>query len=46
LANLIRNERTIEEIIRARTWGMVSEKCSGSTPWQEALDSWRHDRQK
>ncbi|KAJ5762238.1 uncharacterized protein N7511_005620 [Penicillium nucicola] len=46
LANLIRNERTIEDIIRARTWGMVSEKCSGSTTWQEALDSWRHDRRK
>ncbi|OGE48192.1 hypothetical protein PENARI_c031G05227 [Penicillium arizonense] len=46
LANLVRNERTIEEIIRARTWGMVSEKCSSSTSWQDALDSWRHDRQK
>jgi hypothetical protein len=46
LANLVRNERTIEEIIRARTWGMVEEKCSSSTSWQDALDSWRHDRQK
>lgn len=46
LANLVRNERTIEEIIRARTWGMVSEKCSSPTSWQDALDKWRHDRQK
>ncbi|CAI7638296.1 unnamed protein product [Penicillium bialowiezense] len=46
LANLIRNERTIEEIIRARTWGMVSEKCSGSSTWEEALDGWRHSHRK
>ncbi|KAJ9484987.1 hypothetical protein VN97_g8369 [Penicillium thymicola] len=47
LANLIRNERTIEEIIRARTWGMVSEKCSGpSSTWEEALNSWRHSHRK
>ncbi|OQE20798.1 hypothetical protein PENFLA_c016G02674 [Penicillium flavigenum] len=46
LANLIRNERTIEEIVRARTWGMVSEKCTVSSTWEEALDSWRHSHQK
>ncbi|KAJ5504214.1 hypothetical protein N7463_007088 [Penicillium fimorum] len=49
LANLIRNERTIEEIVRARTWGMVSEKCSVSSvssTWEEALNSWRHSHQK
>ncbi|KAI3135241.1 hypothetical protein CBS147330_3293 [Penicillium roqueforti] len=47
LANLIRNERTVEEIIRARTWGMVSEKCSGSSStWEEALNTWRHSHQK
>lgn len=48
LANLIRNERTIETIIRARTWGMVSEKCPGrdSSTWEEALNDWRHSYQK
>ncbi|CAG8921728.1 unnamed protein product [Penicillium salamii] len=46
LANLIRNERTIEEIIRARTWGMVSEKCTGSSTWEEALNDWRQSYQK
>ncbi|KAJ5476465.1 hypothetical protein N7475_002194 [Penicillium sp. IBT 31633x] len=46
LANLIRNERTIEEIIRARTWGMVSEKCNDSSTWEDALNSWRHSYQK
>ncbi|KAJ5779489.1 hypothetical protein N7457_007209 [Penicillium paradoxum] len=46
LANLIRNERTIEEIIRARTWGLVSDKCNDSSTWEEALNSWRHSHQK
>lgn len=46
LANLIRNERTIEDIVRARTWGLVSEKCSVSSTWEEALDRWRHLHQK
>ncbi|KAL4865675.1 hypothetical protein BDV12DRAFT_146010 [Aspergillus spectabilis] len=42
LANLVRNQRTVEEIIRSRTWGLVSERCGGSTVgWEEALDSWR-----
>lgn len=43
LANLVRNQRTVEEIIRARTWGLVTERCGGSsTSWEDALDSWRH----
>jgi hypothetical protein len=46
LANLIRNERTIEQIVRSRTWGIVSEKCTVSSTWEEALDSWRHSHQK
>ncbi|KAJ5679454.1 caffeine-induced death protein 2 [Penicillium macrosclerotiorum] len=42
LANLIRNQRTVEEIIRMRTWGLVSERCGGSSvSWEEALDNWR-----
>ncbi|KAJ5567435.1 hypothetical protein N7535_006741 [Penicillium sp. DV-2018c] len=46
LANLVRNERTIEEIVRARTWGMVSEKCNGPSSWEEALNDWRKSHQK
>jgi len=42
LANLIRNQRTVEEIIRARTWGMVTERCSGSSAsWEDAMNTWR-----
>jgi len=47
LANLIRNERSIEGIIRSRTWGLVSERCGDSgLGWQEALDKWRADRER
>ncbi|KAJ5086655.1 caffeine-induced death protein Cid2 [Penicillium alfredii] len=47
LANLVRNQRTVEEIIRARTWGLVAETCSGSSgTWEEALNSWRRTRQQ
>ncbi|KAL2848527.1 caffeine-induced death protein 2 [Aspergillus pseudoustus] len=42
LANLVRNQRTVEEIIRSRTWGLVSERCGGSAGgWKEALNNWR-----
>ncbi|KJK65245.1 Caffeine-induced death protein 2 [Aspergillus parasiticus SU-1] len=42
LANLVRSQRSVEEIIRARTWGLVTERCNGSsTGWEEALNSWR-----
>ena len=47
LANLVRNQRTVEEIIRARTWSLVTERCSGSSAnWDEALDKWRERRQR
>ncbi|KAF9887783.1 hypothetical protein FE257_009589 [Aspergillus nanangensis] len=47
LANVVRNQRNVEEIIRARTWGLVCEKCSGSAAtWEEALNSWRERTQR
>lgn len=47
LANLVRNQRMVEEIIRARTWSMVNERCSGSSAdWQQALNNWREGRQQ
>lgn len=46
LANLIRNERSVEGIIRSRTWSLVSERCGDpGTGWEEALNKWRHDRE-
>ena len=47
LANLVRNQRMVEEIIRMRTWSLVTERCSGSTAnWEEALNSWRERQQR
>ena len=44
LANLIRNERSVEGIIRSRTWSLVSERCGEpGTGWEEALNKWRED---
>lgn len=42
LANLVRNERSVENIIRARSWGLVSERCGDiGQGWEEALNRWR-----
>lgn len=38
LANLVRNERTVEKIIRATTWRLVAERC-GSSVRGEDVDS-------
>jgi hypothetical protein len=47
LANVIRNERSVESIIRSRTWALVSERCGDSgLGWQETLDKWRADRER
>lgn len=46
LANLIRNERSVEGIIRSRTWSLVSERCGEpGSGWEEALNQWREDRE-
>ncbi|KAI5305015.1 hypothetical protein KEM56_005494 [Ascosphaera pollenicola] len=42
LASMLRMERSIENIVRSRTWGLVRERCGGSSyNWEEALNSWR-----
>ena len=42
LASLIRNERSVEGIIRSRTWALVNERCGDrGIGWQEALNEWR-----
>ncbi|KAH8428133.1 MIX23 family protein [Aspergillus melleus] len=46
LANVVRTQRSVEEIVRSRTWGLVSERCgSSSAGWGEELNSWRETRQ-
>ena len=45
LANVIRNERSVEGIIRSRTWVLVNERCGDvGYGWEEALNKWRADR--
>ena len=46
LADLIRNERSVEGIVRSRTWSLVSERCGDTgTGWEEALDTWRAEQE-
>ncbi|OJI86797.1 hypothetical protein ASPTUDRAFT_64168 [Aspergillus tubingensis CBS 134.48] len=47
LANLVRTQRGVEDIIRTRTWGLVTERCGGpSEGWEEALNKWRENKQR
>ena len=46
LAGLVRNERSVEKIVRARSWEVVKERCEddgrlGSLGAEEALEEWR-----
>lgn len=38
LANLVRQERAIEEIVRHRTWSVMQDRCHSSrSSWQDAM---------
>ena len=42
LGNLIRNERAVEAIVRARSWALLGERCGHHAPSaEEALQKWR-----
>ena len=45
LAAVIRQEQGVERIVRARTWGIIKERC-GELPdsWEEALRRWRETK--
>ncbi|KAI0426833.1 caffeine induced death protein Cid2 [Xylaria sp. FL1042] len=46
LALLLRQERSVEKIVRTRTWGLVQERC-GNGDFQDAeaaLNQWRQGR--
>lgn len=46
LAQIIRQERGVENIVRARSWSLVRERCGGDVAdWEEALDKWRKSRE-
>lgn len=41
LAGLIRQENTVERIVRNRTWGILQQRCGGSgESWEESFDQW------
>lgn len=45
LAAVVRMERGVENIVRARSWGLVVERCGEDwRDWDEALDEWRKRR--
>ncbi|KAI9851816.1 MAG: hypothetical protein M1838_002674 [Thelocarpon superellum] len=46
LAGIVRNERGVENIIRARTWTLVSDRCGMTGEgWEVALNEWRRRRE-
>ncbi|KAI8623603.1 putative caffeine-induced death protein Cid2 [Xylariaceae sp. FL1651] len=48
LALLLRQERSVETIVRSRTWGMVQERCGSDSiqDAEEALNQWRQSRER
>ncbi|KXJ91702.1 caffeine-induced death protein 2-domain-containing protein [Microdochium bolleyi] len=47
LANLMRQERGVEKIVRSRTWAVLAERCGPTlTDAEQALDTWRHGQHK
>ncbi|KAI0521290.1 caffeine induced death protein Cid2 [Xylaria bambusicola] len=46
LALLLRQERSVEKIVRARTWGLVQERCGNETfqDAEAALNEWRQGK--
>ncbi|KAI1804879.1 putative caffeine-induced death protein Cid2 [Daldinia bambusicola] len=47
LANLLRQERSVENIVRSRTWGLVRERCGDTfQDAEQALNSWREARER
>ncbi|KAH0563351.1 hypothetical protein GP486_002086 [Trichoglossum hirsutum] len=46
LANIVRNERSVEKIVRTRTWDVIGERCGNfGERWEDALDRWRKERE-
>uniref|UniRef100_A0A8H7TMP3 Caffeine-induced death protein Cid2 n=1 Tax=Bionectria ochroleuca TaxID=29856 RepID=A0A8H7TMP3_BIOOC len=45
LASLIRQENSIENIVKSRTWSIVQQRCGGSNEsWEKAVEKWRESR--
>ncbi|KAH8598965.1 caffeine-induced death protein 2 [Bisporella sp. PMI_857] len=47
LADMVRQERSVEGIVRTRTWRLVGERCGEELRgWEEALNDWRTWRER
>jgi len=47
LAAIIRQEKGVENIVRARSWSLVGERCGEDfRDWEEALQEWQNNRDK
>ncbi|KEZ46769.1 hypothetical protein SAPIO_CDS0059 [Scedosporium apiospermum] len=47
LASLVRQERTVENIVRMRTWGIVQERCGESpSSWDAAFEAWSKNKSR
>lgn len=47
LAGIVRQERGVERIVRARTWKVVNERCGEEAvarDWEAALEEWRRQK--
>lgn len=45
LASIIRQEHAVENIVRSRTWGIVSQRCGGPLEsWERAFAEWQGAR--
>lgn len=47
LAAVIKQERGVERIVRARSWGLVLERCGEDwREWEDALSEWKNRSEK
>lgn len=41
IARVVREEKTVEAIVRARSWGVVRDRCGGSVDdWEDGMRRW------
>jgi hypothetical protein len=48
LTEVVRQERAVEGIVRARGWSILLDRCMGlqSQRWEEGMDKWREETGK
>lgn len=45
LASLIRQEQSVENIVRSKTWATMNERCGvAEGSWEQAFEAWRRRR--